>query len=273
MVEDGARLEAPRQRDGGRAGVPRREDIRPRVLGPAGRGNVEMHVVGLQAEPVHGRQMADRIARVRVQHQLRLRRGAGSEIEQQRVARPRRRVRLEMRARPHELGPVAPARRRAADGDTRQQAGAAPLELRRGGRLGDDEAHAAARQPVIDVGVVELRRRRDDHQAELHRRQQRDPQRRDIAEHQQQPVAALGAERAQAVGDPRRSLRQFGEGIGLGPLAEQRQRRPRAVLARGEFAVEPVERPVEAIEFRPGEFRFGGRIIGRAARGGSRGRL
>ena len=65
-----------------------------------------------------------------------------------------------------------------------------------------------------------------------------------------------------AIGDPRRSLRQFGEGIGLGPFAEQRQRRPRAVLARGEFAVEPVERPIEAIEFRPGEFRFGGRIVG-----------
>ena len=153
IVEDGARFEAPRQRDGGRAGVPWREDIRPRVLGPAGRRNVEMHVVGLQAEPVHGRQMADRIARMRVQHQLRLRRGAGGEIEQQRVARPRRRVRLEMRARPHELGPVAPARRRAADGDARQQAVAAPLELRRGGRLGDDEAHAAARQPFVDVGV------------------------------------------------------------------------------------------------------------------------
>jgi hypothetical protein len=175
IVEEGARFEAPRQRDGGRAGVPRRKHVRPRVLGPAGRRDVEMHVVGLQTEPVHGREMADRIARVRVHHQLRLRRGARGEIEQQRVARPRRRVRLETRARPQQIAPVAPARRRAADGDARQQAVAAPLEFRRRRRLGDDKAHAAARQALGDVGVGELRRRGNDDQTELHRRQQRDP--------------------------------------------------------------------------------------------------
>ena len=161
IVEQRARFEAPRQRDRGRAGVPWRKHVRPRVLGPAGRRNIEMHVVGLQAEPVHRRQMADRIAGVRVHHQLRLRRGAGGEIEQQRVARPRRRVGFEMRARPQQLAPVAPARRRAADGDARQQAVAASLEFRRRRRLGDDQADAAARQAFGDVGVGELRRRRD----------------------------------------------------------------------------------------------------------------
>jgi len=42
-------------------------------------------------------------------------------------------------------------------------------------RFGNDEAHAAARQAFGDVGVGELRRRRNDHQTELHCRQQRDP--------------------------------------------------------------------------------------------------
>ena len=44
-----------------------------------------MHVARLQPEPVHRRQMPDRIGRDGVQHQLRLRRRAGGEIQQQRI--------------------------------------------------------------------------------------------------------------------------------------------------------------------------------------------
>ena len=43
-VEGRARLEAAGERDCRRAGVPWRENARPGVLGPAGRGDVEMHV-------------------------------------------------------------------------------------------------------------------------------------------------------------------------------------------------------------------------------------
>ena len=105
-----------------------------------------------------------------------------------------------MRARPQQLV------------KSRQPAGAPPtamrassrrraLEFGRVGGVGDHETRAAARKPIGDVGAGELRRRGDDDQPELHRRQHRNPERRDIAEHQQQPVAALGAERSQAVGD------------------------------------------------------------------------
>ena len=44
-----------------------------------------MDIAGLQAEPVHRRQAADRIAALAVPHQFRLRRGARGEIEQHRV--------------------------------------------------------------------------------------------------------------------------------------------------------------------------------------------
>src|SRR5271167_4635198 len=70
VVEHRARLEATRQREHRRAGVPWRKKARPGVLGPARRGNVEMGVAGPQAEAEHRREMADGIARMAVQHQL-----------------------------------------------------------------------------------------------------------------------------------------------------------------------------------------------------------
>ena len=60
-VEGGARLEASGERDDARPRVPGRKDARPRVLGPAGRGNVEMRVPGLETQPKHRRQVADRV--------------------------------------------------------------------------------------------------------------------------------------------------------------------------------------------------------------------
>ena len=73
----------------GGTGVPRREEAAIGVLRPAGRGNVQVHVARLQADPVHGDQVADRIALVAVLHQLRPRRGAGGEIQQHRIGGPR----------------------------------------------------------------------------------------------------------------------------------------------------------------------------------------
>ena len=49
-----------------RAGVPGGEEAAIGVLRPAGRRNVQVHVAGLQAEPVHRDQVADRIALVAV---------------------------------------------------------------------------------------------------------------------------------------------------------------------------------------------------------------
>jgi hypothetical protein len=81
------------------AGVPGREKAAPGVLRPAGRTDVPMHVARLQSEPVHGRQMPDRITLLAVQHQFGFRGRAGGEIEQLRVGRQRRAVGFEL-ARP-----------------------------------------------------------------------------------------------------------------------------------------------------------------------------
>ena len=182
-----------------------------------------MDVAGPQAEAEHGREVADRIARVAVQHQLRPRRRARGEIEQQRIVGPRRAIGREIGAVLQQVGVVEPAGRRAANRDAHGVLAAADefVDL---GAIGDDKAGASARETVVDVGAAELRRRGDHDEAELHRRQRRDPQRRDVAEHQQQPVAALGAERAQAVGEPRGGLGELGEGVGLRRVAENCQR-------------------------------------------------
>ena len=119
----------------------------------------------------------------------------------------------------------------------------------------------AALDPVGDVGDAELRHRRDQHQAELHRRQHRHPQVGRHAEHHQQPVAAPGPERAKTVGEAGGFLGEFGERLRLHPLADDFQRRPGAMLAGGEFGVEPVERPVEMLRPRPGKRSLGGAII------------
>ena len=65
-----------------RAGIPRREDAAPRVFGPSRRTDVPVQVVRLQADPVHGREMADRIALMRVLHEFGFRGGSRSEVEQ-----------------------------------------------------------------------------------------------------------------------------------------------------------------------------------------------
>jgi hypothetical protein len=92
-VQAGARREAlvVVDEDGG-AGIPGREEAAPRMLGPAGRADVPVDVALLQADPVHGRQVADRVALLAVQHQLRFRGGAGGEVQQQRVGGARHAV-------------------------------------------------------------------------------------------------------------------------------------------------------------------------------------
>ena len=57
------------------------------MLGPARRRNIEVDIAWLQAEPIHRRKMSDRIALMAMQDELRRRRGAGGEIEQQRIIR------------------------------------------------------------------------------------------------------------------------------------------------------------------------------------------
>ena len=71
----------------GRLGVPGREDVAPRVLRPARRRDVEVHVTRLQPDPVHRREMPDRVADMRVLDELWLRGRPGCEVQEQRVGR------------------------------------------------------------------------------------------------------------------------------------------------------------------------------------------
>ena len=54
-----------------RARVPRREEPAPGVLGPSRRADVQVDIVGSDANPVHGSEVADGIALVSMQNQLR----------------------------------------------------------------------------------------------------------------------------------------------------------------------------------------------------------
>ena len=193
-----------------RAGIPRREERAPGVLRPSRRGDVEMDVAGHQAEHEHGREMADRIGPVRMQHELGLRRGSGGEVEQHRIVGVGLRVRRERGGRLQEIVVAIPARRRVADRDPGELLLEA-LELGGIAGGGHDMLRPPAREPVGEIGGREQCRRRDHHGAELHRREHRLPQRRDVAEHHQHAVAALHAERAQRIGEAARAFGKLGE--------------------------------------------------------------
>src|SRR2546430_7467141 len=51
--------------------IPGRKEARPGVLRPARGAQIQVHVPGLQSQPVHGRQMPDRVAHVRMRDELR----------------------------------------------------------------------------------------------------------------------------------------------------------------------------------------------------------
>ena len=79
-------IEARRlHRDDGRFRIPGRKKRAPGVLRPTRAAQVQVHIAGLQPEPVHRGQMPDRIADVRVLHEFRLRRRPRREVQQQRV--------------------------------------------------------------------------------------------------------------------------------------------------------------------------------------------
>ncbi len=241
------------------AGIPRREDAGIGVLGPARRGDVEVHVTGLQPQDIHRAEMPDRIALMAVLHELGFGGGAGCEVEQQRVGWARLAIRREIGGWRRQVFVTVPARH-IAGADQREALGDS-LELRRLGRAGDDVAHPAPLEAIQQVGLREQRAGGNDHCAELHRRQHHLPQRHHIAEHQQDAVAALHAQRAQPVGDAAGAFGQLGEGQLGGAFANDLERRAPTAFAARQLGVEPVERPVEAVQIRPAEARIRSVII------------
>ena len=245
--------------DGG-ARVPGREEAAPRMLGPAGRADVEVHVARLQADPVHGAEVTHRVALVRVQHQLGLGRGAAGEVKQQRIGGLGGAVGREGGGHAAAVVEVQPARHRRAD---RNAGVAAGQRGKLGGVLAGHHhvAHVAALQPVLQIVGRKQHGGRDHHRAELDAGQHQLPQRQLVAQHQQHAVAAAHALGTQPVGDL------------VGAFAELRKAALHlaAVLAhdvqgRGFVAarhgVEVVERPVERAQLRPAEVAVGGGVVG-----------
>ena len=167
------------------------------------------------------------------------------------------------------VGEVQPAVDRVADGDP-------GVVARHVGELG------GVRRPTTTCAArprstrsrrsagAEQCGRRDQHRAELHRGEDRLPQLALVAEHEDQPVAAPHALRAQPVGHLVGPARQLGERpLQLAAvLLDDPQREPRAV-GPARDRVEPVERPVELGQVRPGELALAPVVVRRGARAGS----
>ena len=230
----------------GRARVPRGEDVAPRVLRPAGGGDVEVDVAGLEADPVHGRQVTDRVADLRVLDQLRLARRTGGEVEEQRVVRGRVHLGHGTVVR-RRVVVVEPTLDRRADGDADAvvRDPGVPAGLR---AAGDDGPYAAALDPVREVGVGEQRGRGDHHRAGPDAAEHDLPQRDRVAEHDQDPVARLQPGLGEPAGHLTGSLGHLGvrPGVDLAVLLDDGQRRDLGLLDRER--VEPVPRPVEPVE-------------------------
>ena len=252
--------------------VERREEAAPGVLGPARRADRPVHVARLQAEPVHRAQVADRIALARMAHELGLGGGARGEVLEQRRVDAEHGRRGEHRRGLLRVAVVDPSGRRLARRVAARRAGEDAADAvecigrrlghaRRAARVGQDPAHAAACEAVGEVGAGQQQRRRDHHHAELDRREHGFPQRHLVAQHQQHPVARLGAEARQEARDLGRAPRELGIAqlrLGTGLLDDVQCRR---VVVGGD-RVEPVGRPVEALERGPCERGAGGIEVG-----------
>ena len=159
-----------------------------------------MAVVGLEADPVHGRQVADRVGLVGVQHQLGLGGRARSEVKQQGIINPGHRVGGERLGLGGRLLERLPARGRAAHGDAGIVA-RQTLELVGMGSADHDVLDLAAVDAVIEVFRREQRGGGDHDRAELDGGQHGLPQRHFVAKHDQDALTALDALLAQPVGD------------------------------------------------------------------------
>ncbi len=136
-----------------------------------------------------------------VQHEFGLRRRAGCEIQQHRIVRAGRSIRLECLGIVCRLLEPPPAFMIGgrSDNNFRESLATKTFELRNLILRGDDDLRLPAFQPVTQFVAGEQCRRRNGNDAKLHCRQHGLPQRHDIAEQQQEMIATLQAEIAQKI--------------------------------------------------------------------------
>ena len=229
------------------------------MLRPARGAQIQVHVPGLQSQPVHGRQMPDRVAHVRMRDELRPCGGAGGEVQEQQILGSRRRLRHELPGGAARTIVGNPALYVPSHGDAQRrtrQSGEAPRQA----RIGHDRLHPAALEAIAQVFVLQQRRGRDHDRAEPDGREHGLPQRHAVRQHDQQPIPGaqtLGGEEAR---DLRRALRQLAECQGLigARVVDDAQRG--GAVAGGDH-IEVVAHPVEFLERRPAELPLRARPV------------
>ena len=239
---------------------PGREEAAPRVLGPSGRADRQMNIARTQTQPVHRREVTDRVGDVCVLHELRATGRAGGEIVQQRVGRERAGVRHPIGRSAERLVVIGPSLWAVPDAD-------AGHLLRQEGELVDmipgcDHVRdRAALEAVLQVVAADRQRRGQDDRTDLGEREHRLPELDLIAEHQQDCVPLLDSSRPQPVPELVRARRHLVERPrhALTAFLDDHQG-GRVISARD--VVEPVDRPVErAVDLRPRELRERSRVV------------
>ena len=205
--------------------------------------------------------MPHRIARVRVHHQLGFGRGAGGEIQQQRIARLRWRVGRELGRGAVRILKAVPTGRRLVCASCDARKGARhDIELGTIRPAHDHVPHIAHGNALAQVFGCQQRGGGNDDGTKLDAGEHHIPQCGYVAEHEQDAIPALHAQRAQVVGRTGGTLghlrkRQacFVALIVVHPEGD-------GIVAAG-HGVEIIERPVEAIQRGPCEIAHGGVVV------------
>ena len=213
-----------------------------------------MDVARLQADPVHRRQMADRIALMRMLDELRLRRRARGEVQQIRIGR--RSLRLPERI---------PATRRRPQRYASQPSRAPPTAMRSDRHLDVVELRQSPLPSTITCctppsamrsrrsAARKLRGRGQHDRAELHRARASCPTVR------RGSAASAGCGRRaptprRADDSPRAPSARSSARTSSASRCRFRRRSKRGRVVVARHRIEIIERPVEAIEHRPAEF-------------------
>jgi hypothetical protein len=121
-----------------------------------------------------------------------------------------------------------------------------PFRTRESGgalRIRDHVTYAAALDPVVDIGARQLRCRWNHNGAKADRREHGFPERHDVCEHEENPIAPLHAGVTQITGNTPRAVEQFSERDRFRSLVRDDTQRDAPIALRE--LIEPVRGPIE----------------------------